>query len=131
MAQGWCPNRFLGFTPVRFPGSPPLAKPLSETQMCIEGLLVPQHVIARARQLVRQRLGCQCAVRPALFAIVKASGLRRVTDGEVGRFHKRPGEIFVAVPGVAFTLFLAVTFPSAIHAPAVGTEVADLGKAAD
>ena len=78
MAQRRRPNHSSSFTPVRFPGSPPLAKPLPETQVHIEGPLVAQHVIARPRQLVRQSLERQDAVRLALLAIIKALGLRTV-----------------------------------------------------
>src|SRR5579864_4026714 len=93
MAQRRRPNQSSSFTPVRFPGSPPLAKPLSETQVHIDTLLVPQHVVARPCQLVRQSLDRQDAVRLALLAIVEALGLRTVTQGEVRRFHKCPSEV--------------------------------------
>ena len=109
MAQGRRPNHSGGFTPVPSPGSSPLAKPLPETQVHIEGLLVSQHVVARPRKLVCQSLDCQDAVRPALLAIVKASGLRAVTHCEVRCLDKRPREILVAIPGIAFTLLPAVT----------------------
>src|SRR5216683_6144602 len=81
------PNHSSSFTPVRFPGSPPLAKPLPETSAHIEGFLVPQHVVARPRQLVRQSLDRQDAVRPALLAIIEALGLR---DSSVGRSSPPP-----------------------------------------
>src|ERR1700722_7293966 len=131
MAQGRRPNHSGGFTPVRCPGSSPLAKPLPETQVHIEGLLVSQHVVARPRKLVCQSLDRQDAVRPALLAIVKASGLRAVTHCEVRCLDKRPREILVAVLGIAFTLLPAVTLPQAVNTATVGTEVADLRKAAD
>src|SRR5208283_2288990 len=115
--------------PVRFPGSPPLAKPLSETSAYIEGFLVPQHVVAGPCQLVRQCLDRQDAVGLVLLAIVEALGLRTVAHGEVRRLHKCPGEVLVPVPGVAFTLLLAIAFPQAVHAAAVGTEIAHLRKA--
>src|SRR5215467_6249617 len=76
MAQGRCPNHSGGFAPVRFPGSPPLAQPLSETQVHLEGLLVSQHVVAGSRKLVRQSLDRQDAVRLALLAFIKTLGLR-------------------------------------------------------
>ena len=78
MAQRRRPNQSARFTPVRFPGSPPLAKPLSETQAYIEGLLVSQHVVAGSRQLVRQSLDRQDAVRLALLAFIKTLGPRTV-----------------------------------------------------
>src|SRR5216683_3052879 len=131
MAQGRRPNHSSSFTPVRFPGSPPLAKPLPETQVHIEGFLFAQQVVAGPRQLVRQSLERQDAVRLALLAIIEALRLRTVAQGEVRRFHKRPGKVLVPVPGVAFTLLLAVTLPQAVHAAAVGTEIAHLRKATD
>src|ERR1700692_3880896 len=106
VAQRRPPNHSSSFTPVRSPGSPPLAKPLPETSVHIEGFLVPQHVVARPCQLVRQNLARQDAVRLALLAIIEALGLRTVAHGEVRRLHKRPGEVLVPVPGVAFTLLL-------------------------
>src|ERR1700675_1053512 len=118
MAPRRRPNQSISFTLGGFPGSPPLAKPLPETSAHIEGFLVPQHVVARPRQLVRQSLDGQDAIRPALFAIIKALGLRAVAHGEVRCLHKRPGEVLVPVLGVAFTLLLAIAFPQAVHAAA-------------
>src|SRR6267154_4657667 len=131
VAQRRRPNHSSRFAPVRFPGSPPLAKPLPETQVHIEGFLFAQHVVARPRQLVRQCLDRHDAARLALLAIIKALGLRTVAQGEVRRLHKRPGEVLVPVPGVAFTLLLTIAFPQAVHAAAVGTEVPYLGKSTD
>ena len=56
----------------------PWPNPLSETQAYIEGLLVSQHVVAGSRQLVRQSLDRQDAVRLALLAFIKTLGLRTV-----------------------------------------------------
>src|SRR5215831_16828018 len=123
MAQGRCPNHSPGFAPVRFPGSPPLAKPLSETQVHIEGLLVLQHVVTRPRQLVRERLERQDPIRSALLAIIETPGLRTAAQRKVRRFHERPGEILVAVPGVAFALPLAVALLQAVDTAPVRTEV--------
>ena len=59
-----------------FSGSPPLAKPSSETSAHIEGLLIAQNVVAGPCQLVCQSLERQDAVGLALLAIVEALGLR-------------------------------------------------------
>jgi hypothetical protein len=89
MAQGLRPNRSPGITPVRRPGRRP-AKPLSETRAYIEGFLLARDVVARSRELVsQQRLGRQAPVRPALLAIVKASGARTVAHRIVGGFPAR------------------------------------------
>ena len=61
-----------------FLAHPPLAKPLPETQVHIEGFLFAQHVVARPRQLVRQSLDRQDAVRLALLAFIEALGLRTI-----------------------------------------------------
>src|SRR5271157_2684731 len=95
MAQRRRPNHSHSFTPVRFPGSPPLAKSLRETSTHIERFLIPQHVVAGPCQLVRQSLDRQDAVRLVLLALVEASGLRTAAQGEVRRLHKRPGEVLV------------------------------------
>src|SRR5229473_6945028 len=131
MAQRRRPNQSSSFTPVRFPGSPPLAKPLSETQVHIERLLVLQHVVTRPRQLVRERLERQDPIRPALLAIIETLGLRTAAQRKVRRFHERPGEILVPVLGVAFTLPLAVALLQAVNAAAVRTEVPHLSKSTD
>jgi hypothetical protein len=92
-----------GCTPVRYLGSPPLAKPLPETSTHIEGFLFAQHVIARSRQLVRQSLGRQDAVGLALLAFIEGLGLRAVAPREVRRLYEGPGQVLVAVLGIALT----------------------------
>src|SRR5215475_14611227 len=91
VAQRRCPNHSSGCTPVRFLGSPPLAKPLPETATHIEGFLLAQHVVARSRQLVRQSLGRQDAIGLALLAFIEALGWRAVAASEVGCFYEGPG----------------------------------------
>src|SRR5205823_14332073 len=129
LAQRRCPIIRGGCTPVSSPGSPSLAKPLSETSTHIERFLFAQHVIARPGQLVRQSLGRQDAIGLAFLAFIETLGLRAVPPREVRRLDEGPGEILVAVLGIAFTFLLLVALAYAIHAPAVRTEVAHLGKA--
>src|SRR6202521_4812755 len=112
-------------------GSPPLAKPLHETALHIEGLLLAQHVIARPREFVRGRLECHDAVAPALLALIEALGLRAIAQREVGGLHKGPGQVLVAVLYVAFALLLAIALVPAVHTSTVGAEVTHAGKARD
>src|SRR5258708_7149205 len=131
VAQRRCPIIRGGCTPDRFPGSPPLAKPLHETALHIEGLLFAQYVVARPREFVRDRLERHDAVTLALLALVEALGLRAIAQREVGRLHEGPGQVLVAVLGVAFTLLLAIALAPAIHTATVGAEVTHAGKARD
>src|SRR6266446_3973651 len=112
-------------------GSPPLAKPLHETALHVEGLLLTQHVVARPREFVRDRLERHDAVALALLALIEALGLRAITQREVGGLHKGPGEVLVAVLGVAFALLLAIALTPAVHTATVGAEIAHAGKARD
>src|SRR6202521_1028141 len=59
------------------PGSPPLAKPLPETALHIEGLLLAQHVVARPREFVRDRLNRHDAIGLALLTLLEAFGLNK------------------------------------------------------
>ena len=70
-------------------------------------------MVTGARQFVRQRLDGHDAVSLALLVFIEALGLRAVTHGEVRRFHKGPGQVLVAVLGVAFALLLAVALAPA------------------
>ena len=82
---------FGGFCSRPESGSPPLAKPLHKTALHIEGLLLAQHVVARPREFVRDRLDRHDAVALALLTLVEALGLRAIAQREVGGLHKRPG----------------------------------------
>ena len=75
---------FGGFCSRPESGSPPLAKPLHKTALHIEGLLLAQHVVARPREFVRDRLDRHDAVALALLTLVEALGLRAVAQREVG-----------------------------------------------
>src|SRR5262249_10801666 len=106
-----------------------LAQTLSKASLDLEGLLLAQHVVAGARELMCQRLGGHDVVGLGFFALVEAFGLRAVAAREVSRLDEGPGQIGVAVFDVALALFLAVGDTLAVHTAAVGAEVAHLGKA--
>src|SRR5262249_19653999 len=80
-------------------------------------------------QLVSERLDGEQRVTLAALAFVEAPRARQVANGEVSRFHERPSEIRIAVLAIGLTFLLRVTEPLAIHTAAVGSELADTGKA--
>ena len=90
-----------------------------------------QNVEARPCQLVRQRLDRHHVVCLGFLAFVEPFGLGAEAQREVGRFDEGPGQVLVAVLGVAFAFLLAVADALAIDAARVGGEVADVGEAVD
>ena len=57
------------------------------------------------------------------LSLVEALDLRIVSNREVGRLDVGPGQILVAVLGIAFTFFLAVADLLTAHTPTVGSVV--------
>ena len=102
-----------------------------ETARHIKGLTLLQDVIARPGQLVRQRLDRDRVVRLCFLPFIKSFGFGAIAQGEVGRFDKCPGEVFVAVLCVAFAFLLAVAGVRAVDATRVGGKAAGLSKAFD
>src|ERR1700680_3447334 len=90
------------------PGNSPAGDSVTRTPLLFRLLRFAQHVVARSRQLVRQSLGRQDAIALALLAFIEALGLRAVAPGEVRRLDEGPGEVLVAVLGIAFTFLLVV-----------------------
>ena len=115
-----------GLAPVRFLTRCAWPVRLYKTSLDLKALALAQHVITSPRQLVRQRFGRHDRIALLLFAFVKALRLRTVAQREVRRLHKGLGEIWVAILAVAFTLFLAIAHPQALHATAVRAEVTHL-----
>jgi hypothetical protein len=56
------------------------------------------------RQFVRQRLDRHHGIRPGFLALVETLGLGTETQRKVGRFDKGPGQILVAILGIALAL---------------------------
>ncbi len=65
------------------------------------------------------------------LALIKALHARIVSDGEVRRLYKGPGQILVAVLGVAAAFALTLTSLVTIHTPALGGKLTDSCEAAD
>ena len=103
----------------------------SKTAFFVKGFFLLQRVVTRSRQFVRQRLGCDRGVRPGFLAFVEALGLFTITSCKIGRFDKRPGEVFVAVPDLPLAFLLAVTGPHTIDTTRVRSKMPDGGKTFD
>lgn len=93
--------------------------------------MFPQHVIARPRELVRESFGGHNRISLPFLAFVETLGLRAVAQRKACRFHECPGEVLVAILGVARAFFLIIALPQALNAPTVGTEIAHLGEPRD
>ena len=63
--------------------------------------------------------------------LIEALDTRIKADRKVGRLHKRPGQILVAVFGIAAPFTLAVTDFLTPHTPTVRSIIADTGKSLD
>ena len=66
-----------------------------------------------------------------LLSLVETLNLGTKPDRKVGRFHKRPAQILVAVLGVPLAFFLAVADLLTAHTPAVRSVVPHTRKSPD
>jgi len=110
---------------------PPPLTASGETALHIKGLLLLQNMITCACQLVGQRLGGEHAVRLGLLLLEEALGLVAETPRGVSCLNERPHQVGVTVLGVSCTLFLTVGVVGTVDATGIGSEVANLGKAAN
>jgi len=90
---------------------------------------VLEHVKAGTRKLMRERLGGHRGVRPRALALVEALGLDAVAARELRCLDEGPGQIAVAVLGVAFALLLAIGPMLAVDAAGIRREVASTRSA--
>ncbi len=60
-----------------------------------------------------------------LLSVIEPANQRFKANGKVGRFHKRPTEILIAVLSIALAFALAVANLLAAHTPTVRGKVAD------
>jgi hypothetical protein len=95
----------------------PLTHLLTKAAAYFKWLVLPKHVIAGTRQLIRQRLDRD---NPVAW-LIKASCLGARGDGKVGRFDECPRQVPVTVLRVAFAFLPAVAFPSSVRQVGVRT----------
>ena len=72
----------------------------------VERYLIAQDVVTRPRQFVRYRLDRHNPIGPRTLALVVALDLGVETDGKIGGLDERPGQIAIAILGVAPALRL-------------------------
>lgn len=94
----------------------------NEVALHIERLFRLQHVIARPRQLVHQRLGCHDTVRMGFLAVEESPRLLVEPACKVRCFDERPHQIGVTVLGVSFNLLFAVGITRTVHATRIGAK---------
>ena len=105
--------------------------PLCESARLVKDHTIAHHMEGRPRDLVRAGLEGHDLVGPGALPVEEALDPGRVADGEIGRFHERPGQVRVAALGVVRALLLLVGEALRIHATRVGGKVADFGEPAD
>jgi len=90
----------------------------------VEGHVIAKHVVTGSCQLVGDRLQRHHCVGLGALALIEAPDGGVVAHRMVGRLDEGPGEIPVAVFGIAPTLALAIAEVRAAHTSAVGGIVA-------
>ncbi|MDB6125163.1 MAG: hypothetical protein JWQ71_4156 [Pedosphaera sp.] len=82
-------------------------------------------------QFAGQRFGRDDVAGPGGFAVIPLAARFIIPLGEVGRFHKGPGQIFIATFAIVFPFELPVGGAVSGHRAAVTGKVAGTGKAFD
>jgi len=77
---------------------------------------------------VRNRFDRYDSVALGFLSLVKALNPGTKPDGKVGRFHKGPGQILIAVFSVAAPFAFTVADLLTPHAPALRCKIAHRGK---
>jgi hypothetical protein len=93
--------------------------------------VIAHDVITGSRHLVRDRLQGDHLMAFTLPTLIEPFDLRVKADGKVGRLHKCPSQIRIAVFGVASPFDLAVAQALALDAATVGGKISDVRKASN
>jgi hypothetical protein len=88
-------------------------------------------VVTSPTQLVGHRLDSQYTMSLGFLSLVEFLNPRMKTDREVGRFDKGPGQILIAVLGIAAAFAFAVADFLTAYTAAVGSKVSDARKSPD
>src|ERR1700735_3719181 len=86
----------------------PLPHFLTKAAAYFKWRVLPKHVIAGTRELVRQRLNRDNPVACTFLALIKASYLGARADGKIGRLDECPRQVPVTVLCIAFAFLPAV-----------------------
>src|SRR5919108_3956305 len=101
-----------------------LGKRLSD----IKRHLIFDDVVTSPAELVRHCFDPHNCIALGFLFLIEAFDSRIKADGKVGGLHKRPGQILVAVFGVAASFALAVADLLAPDTPTVRSVISDTGK---
>jgi len=104
---------------------------LYKTFRVVKGDVVPHHEVTRPRQFMRDRFECDDTVALGGLALIKPFRPVVVAYREVGRLNKGPGQVFIAVFGIAPAFLFAVAEFLTADTATIRGEVADLPKALD
>src|SRR5262250_2784880 len=104
-----------------------LGKGLSD----IKRNLIFHNVVTRPTELVRHRFDGHNRMALGFLFLIEAFDPRIKADRKVGGLHKSPGQILVAIFGVAASFTFAVADFLTPHTPTVRRVIADTGKSFD
>src|SRR5215475_11053066 len=93
--------------------------------------LIFDNVVASPAELVRHRFDGHNRMALRFLFLIEAFDSRMKADRKIGGLHKRPGQILVAVFGVAASFSFAVVDLLAPHAPTVRSVITDASKSFD
>ena len=93
--------------------------------------LIFDNVVTSPAELVRYCFDAHNRIALRFLFLIEAFDPRIKADRKVGGLHKRPGQILVAVFGVAASFTLAVADFSAPHTATVRSVIAHTGKSLD
>ena len=80
-----------------------------------EGDLVAHPVLTGPSELVRHRLECHQAIGSSFLPLVERFDVRVITNREMGRLDKGPGQVSIAVLDMTGAFFLTVAQMLAVH----------------
>src|SRR5262245_13072816 len=93
--------------------------------------LIFDNVVTSPAELVGHRFDSHNRMALGFLFLIEAFDSRIKADRKIGGLHKRPGQILVAVFGIAASFTFAVTDFLAPHTPTVRSIIADTGKSLD
>src|ERR671919_1802434 len=93
--------------------------------------LIFDNVVTSSAELVRHCFDGHNRVALGFLFLIEAFDPRIKADRKVGGLHKRPGQILIAVFGIAAPFTFAVADFAAADTPTVRSVIADTGKSLD
>src|SRR6266508_927964 len=97
----------------------------------IKGDPIPHDIVTSPTQLVRHRFDGHHPFALGFLSLIVTLNPGVELDSEVGRLHKRPGKILIAVLGVALAFAFAVADLLTAYTATVRSKVSHTGKSPD